>query len=100
MAEFMKDHDLVDCGFKEVYKLAELILTIPCTTSSVEQSFSALKRIHTFCRSTQGQDRLSALAIISIENEILHGLKSKDTFYDLVIHKFLCKNRRTELNYK
>ncbi|XP_022182214.1 zinc finger MYM-type protein 1-like [Myzus persicae] len=32
-------------GFSEVYKLAQLISTIPTTTASVERSFSSLKRI-------------------------------------------------------
>ena len=88
MVEFMKNNDLIS-GFKEVYQLAELILSIPNITSSVERSFSALKRILSFCRSTQGQDRLGALAIISIEKEILHKLRLNDSFYDRVLEKFL-----------
>jgi len=44
----------LDLGLKEVYKLAKLIVTIPSTTASAERSFSALKRIKTYCRSTQG----------------------------------------------
>jgi hypothetical protein len=51
----------------EVYKLAVLI-TIPSTAASVERSFSALKRIKSYCRSTQSQDGLSGLALISIES--------------------------------
>ncbi|KAL4141345.1 hypothetical protein QTP88_004000 [Uroleucon formosanum] len=72
----------LDLGLKEVYKLATLIATIPSTTASAERSFSALKRIKTYCRSTQGQDRLSSLAILSIEKKILDDLKMNPEFYD------------------
>lgn len=99
LVRFLKNNDLIS-AFKEVYMLAELILTIPSTTSSVERSFSALKRIHNYCRSTQSEDRLSSLSIISIEKEILHRLRLKDSFHERVIEKFLCKERRAELVYK
>ncbi|KAJ4447972.1 hypothetical protein ANN_09982 [Periplaneta americana] len=52
----------------EVLKLATLIVTIPATSASVERTFSALKRIKSYCRSTHTQERLSGLALISIEN--------------------------------
>jgi hypothetical protein len=46
-------------------------LVIPVTTASAERSFSALKRIKTYLRNTTQQERLSSLAIISInENEV------------------------------
>jgi hypothetical protein len=55
-------------------KLADLYahaLVIPVTTASAERSFSALKRIKTYLRNTTQQERLSSLAIISInENEV------------------------------
>jgi len=53
----------LDLGLKEVYKLAKLIATIPSITASAERTFSALKRIKKYCRSTQGQDRLSSISI-------------------------------------
>ena len=42
-------------GFKELYKLIVVVLTIPYSTSSVERSFSALKRIKTYLRNTQAK---------------------------------------------
>ncbi len=35
-------------GFSDVLKLIELIETLPTKTASVERSFSALKRLHTY----------------------------------------------------
>ena len=42
---------------------------LPATTSSVERSFSALKRIKTYNRNRTEEKRLSSLAIIAIEKE-------------------------------
>jgi len=44
-----------------------MILTIRSTTTLGERSFSAMKQIKSFQRSTQNQDRLSSMLIISIE---------------------------------
>lgn len=51
----------------QVTKLSPFILTIPATSAGVERSFSTLKRIHTYLRNSQSQNRLSALSILSIE---------------------------------
>ena len=50
-------------ALQEVYKLGLLIITISSTTASVERSFSALRRIQTYQRSKQCQDRLANLAL-------------------------------------
>ena len=60
--------DLIEI-LPEVFRLIELIVTIPVTRASVERSFSTMKRIKTFSRSTQTEERLSALALISIEKK-------------------------------
>jgi hypothetical protein len=99
LLQFLVENDL-SSGFKEVFKLAELIMTIPATTASVERSFSALKRIHSYRRSTQGQDRLSSLSLLSIEKELLSKVRMKNTFYDAVTEKFLQKERRIDLIFK
>lgn len=99
LVQFMRLHNF-HLGMTEVYKLGTLILTIPSTTATVERTFSALKRIKSFCRATQGQERLSALSLISIEKELLWDLKLKSTFYDDVVKKFTEKERRAELTFK
>ena len=48
--------------------LLTLFLMIPITVASAERSFSKLKLIKTYLRSTMGQPRLADLAILSIEN--------------------------------
>ncbi|KAL8541893.1 hypothetical protein ACS0TY_002949 [Phlomoides rotata] len=49
------------------YIAYKILLTIPITVASAERSFSKLKLIKTFLRSTMSQDRLNGLAMLSIE---------------------------------
>ena len=51
-----------------------ILLTIPITVAGGERSFSKLKLIKTYLRTTTNDDRLSSLAILSIENEIAKKL--------------------------
>lgn len=90
----------LSASFIQVKRLCSLILTLPSTTASAERTFSALKRIKTYLRNTMGQTRLSALALISIEQELLKDISSKSNFYDLVIEEFIEKDRRAEFHYK
>ncbi|CAH1098433.1 unnamed protein product [Psylliodes chrysocephalus] len=69
----------------EVVKLCELVLTIPATSASVERSFSALQRIKTFIRNSISEDRLSNLALISIEKQLVKQLTENPKFYDDVM---------------
>lgn len=80
----------------QLHQLTCLVLTIPVSTSSVERSFSALKRIETHARNSTGQDRLGALALMSIEKGLLLELKSKDKLYDAAIAHFTKKDRRMD----
>ena len=62
------DNSTMAASFSEVCTALMLYLTIPVTVASAERSFSKLKLIKTYLRSTMGQERLSELAILSIEN--------------------------------
>ena len=66
-----KDH--ASNGLHEIlpvlYKVASILATIPATSCSAERSFSALRLIKAFLRSTMGQDRLSSIAVINIERK-------------------------------
>ena len=56
-------------SFPEMYNLLILFITLPVTVASAERSFSKLKLIKTYLRSTMSQERLDYLAILSIENK-------------------------------
>ena len=84
----------------EVFNLIQLICTIPSTSASAERSFSTMKRIKTFIRSSQSEDRLSSLALISIEKKLLINLQKNEMFQNKVIDEFCKKDRRIKLIYK
>ena len=76
-------------GFQTVWFAYHILLTIPVTVASAEMSFSKLKLIKTSFRTTMSQERLSGLAMISIENKYLDKLN-----YDDLIEEFALKNAR------
>nr|CAI5849147.1 unnamed protein product [Callosobruchus analis] len=55
--------------FSEVISVSVLFLTLLVTVASSERSFSQLKLIKSYLRSTMSQARLKALASLSIEAE-------------------------------
>ena len=86
-----------DCNLKESYPNVEIIfrifLTMPVTVATCERSFSKLKLIKNYLRSTMGQERLSNLAILSIENEVSGEIDFED-----VIDEFAAmKSRKVQL---
>ena len=68
-------------AFPELAKLIRIAMTIAVNTAHCERSFSALKRIKTYLRSTMCEQRLTDLAILSIEREI-SGTLSLDEVVD------------------
>ncbi|XP_071052633.1 uncharacterized protein [Onthophagus taurus] len=51
-----------------------ILLTLPVSVASGERSFSRLKLIKTYLRSTMTEERLVGLATISIEQELAYNL--------------------------
>ncbi|XP_050066136.1 52 kDa repressor of the inhibitor of the protein kinase-like [Aphis gossypii] len=56
--------------FPNIKCLLTILSVIPITTASAERSFSSLKRIKTYLRSTMGQERLNGLAMLHINKDI------------------------------
>lgn len=57
-------------SFPNISTALRIYLTLPVTVAEGERSFSKLKLIKNYLRSTMTQDRLTNLAIISIESKI------------------------------
>lgn len=71
----------------------QLLLTLPVTVASGERSFSTPKRLKTYLVSSMSQERLSSLAVILIEHEIVETV---DT--DSIVTRFAeAKARRVRL---
>ncbi|CAM9001805.1 unnamed protein product [Rhodiola kirilowii] len=69
-----------------------IMLTVPVSVASAERSFSKLKILKSYLRSTMSQERLNALALISIEHEFLEKLD-----YDRLIDDFASKSARRSM---
>ncbi len=54
--------------------VARLIIVLPATNAASERSFSTMKRIKTYLRSTIKQDRLNHLMILNIYKELTKKL--------------------------
>lgn len=83
MEDVVKELLLLQNGFPEVYHLITVALTIPVTSATAERSFSVLKRVKTYMRATMGQERLTHLAVLSVERELSNNLD-----LDLLIDRF------------
>lgn len=78
-------------AFPTLLKLVQISMTIAVTTAHCERSFSALKRIKTYLRTSMSEQRLQNLSILAIENELASELS-----LDAVVDTFASedKNRR------
>ena len=64
--------------FSEVSTLVKLILVLPATNAVSERSFSSLRRIKTFLRTTMSQARLNHLMTLNVHKELTDSLSLVD----------------------
>ncbi|KAL4122200.1 hypothetical protein QTP88_014574 [Uroleucon formosanum] len=69
-------------GLEDIYPYVSIALHMflctPCSNCTAERSFSTLRRIKTYLRSTISKERLNSLAILNIESEITKQIKYED----------------------
>ena len=53
-------------AFPNIYRLLLIACTLPITSAEAERSFSLMRRLKTYARSTMSEERLSDLAVIAI----------------------------------
>lgn len=93
IAEGMNQSDIYKKMLAEVDKLLKLYFTIPVTTGTTERSFSSLRRLKTYLRSTVTQARLNNLFILDIHTE-----KTDELDLRIIAKEFVSVNQR-RLNY-
>ena len=84
----------VDC-FPNAIIAYRVLLTILVTVASAERSFSKLKLLTSYLRSTMSQERLNALAFIAIKNDILESVN-----YEMLIDNFTTKKAKRMTLFK
>ena len=77
--QFLKRAD--EC-YPNIWIAFRIMLTIPVSVASAERSFSKLKLIKTYLRSTMSQERLNGLAMLSIERDMVKHLNYEDLMDD------------------
>ena len=73
-------------AFRNLIRLADLVLTLPVTSVENERMFSCMKRIKTYIRTRCGDDRLSDLLVLAILQEEVKRVEVEkviDTFANL-----------------
>ena len=73
MLETVHENDLFDM-FPEFSNVVHILAVIPATSCSAERSFSALRRLNTYLRSTMGQRRVSNIPLIIIETAYVNSV--------------------------
>ena len=77
----------------EVGKIVRLLLLSQATDIESDGIFSALKRVNTYVRSTMGNNRLYALMLVHVHNNILDNINLADVANQFVDRKDRRKQR-------
>jgi hypothetical protein len=89
--------DTLNVANEELYPSISTVLsilyTMPASTATTERSFSVLRRLKTYLRTTMLQDRLTSLAVLHVHRDI-------DIDIDRVMRSFtLGKSRHIDVGY-
>lgn len=68
----------------EVHRLLRLYLTVPITSSTAERSFSTLRRVLTYLRSTMSEKRLNNCILLHIHKDLTDGLNLQEIAQDFI----------------
>jgi len=66
----MASHKVLD----QVTALLRLLIVLPASTATAERSFSALRRLKTYLRSTMSAERLNSVCVLNIHRELTDEL--------------------------
>lgn len=94
MCYLLEHIDPIKEAFPILRECLMVALTFGTSNATVERSFSSLRQIKTYLRSTMSQERLDSLALLSIERSFSSRLW--DCLDDLVM-KFACKHSNSKI---
>ena len=73
--------------FPHVEALVRLLMVNPASTASAEKSFSSLRRLKTYLRSTCGQLRLKNIAMCNVHKDVFDQIKLDEVLLEFIQHK-------------
>lgn len=86
--------------FDQVESVVRLLLVNPAASAEAERSFSALRRLKTWLRSTMGQTRLNAVSLCHIHKDLIDNVNMASLMREFVSrteirgNKFGCMNEK------
>jgi len=69
--------------YPNLYKLLQVAITLPISSSTCERSFSAMRRLKTWLRTSMLQNRFNTIAILNIEKHIVNILTKTSSLINL-----------------
>ena len=91
--EMLKEDKTRVLFMKELFKVLQLYTTLPCTTCAAERSFSCLRRIKNYLRTTMTQQRLNHIAGIYIHKHEMNKVNRAELLDVFVSKNQLRKNK-------
>jgi len=82
LASFILENDFTT-SYSDILGACIIYLTLPVTVATVERSFSKLKIIKSYLRNSIGQERLSNISILNIEQR-----RTKEIDMDKILTNF------------
>jgi len=79
-------------AFPNLYKLLQIAVTIPISSATCERSFSSMRRIKNWLRTSMLQQRFSDLSILNIERDLSNKIQT-----ETVLDRFNTKTRKIVL---
>ncbi len=81
--------------FAQVEILLRLLIVVPATSCEAERSFSSLRRLKTWLRSTMSQNRLNNVAVCNVHQRYIDNIDIRS-----LVNEFVSANdRREEKNF-
>ena len=68
----------LQAAFPTLKNVLKIALTLAVSTAECERSFSALKRVKTYLRTTMTEKRLTDIALLSIERSLSDVIRLED----------------------
>ena len=90
---YLKEKPEIRTIFTEVTKLVKLLLTVPSTSCTNERSFSTLRRLKSYLRSTMLSERLNNFIWLHVYRAILDTLGIKKMLNDFILRNEIHKEQ-------
>ena len=74
----------VQAEYPQVSNLLRLLLVSPASSATAERSFSALRRLKTWLRSTMTEVRLNAVSVCHVHQDKIDGIVNRDLMRQFV----------------